>query len=43
MKFLYYIIHTFIDCPDKDLKNLNKSAARCEKCGRTIFIFNTYK
>lgn len=42
MKFLYYILHTFIDCPEHDLKYYKNHAVKCEKCGRVTFIFKTH-
>jgi hypothetical protein len=37
LKFIYYIIHTFIKYPDEDLEWFKDKKATCKKCGRTYF------
>jgi hypothetical protein len=39
MKFVYFIIHSFIECPDKDLEWFKDKKATCRKCGRVYFNF----
>lgn len=42
MKFIYYIIHTFTGCPNKDLTWHKNIRATCQKCGRVTFYFKKY-
>ena len=39
-KLFYYILHTFIDCPDADLDYFKNSKATCKKCGREHLIWH---
>jgi uncharacterized OB-fold protein len=39
MRFLYYIIHSFTECPDEDLEWFKDKKATCKKCGRVYFNF----
>ena len=40
MKLFYYLLHTFMECPDEDLKYFKDAQATCKKCGRIHFIFH---
>lgn len=40
MKMFYYILHSFKECPDKDLIYFKDVMTTCKKCGRVHFIFN---
>lgn len=42
MKLLYFILHTFTDCPDEDLEYFKdaKGTEICKKCGRKYFVFH---
>jgi hypothetical protein len=43
MKFLYWILHTFVGCQEEDLEyDIKGSRATCKKCGRVYFIFGKY-
>ena len=39
MKFLYFILHYFVDCKDEDLEWFKDKKATCTKCGRVYFNF----
>lgn len=39
MRFIYYIIHSFMECSDVDLKWFKDKKATCQKCGRVYFNF----
>ena len=39
MKLIWFIAHTFMECPDSDLKWFKDKEATCLKCGRTYFNF----
>jgi len=41
MKFIYYIIHTFTGCDDKNLDWFKTHKGTCKKCGRTYFGWNS--
>lgn len=42
MKIIWYIIHTFNECPDEDLEWYKDKMSICKKCGRLYFKFNIY-
>lgn len=42
MKLIYYLLHTFTGCDEHDLRYFKNNVAKCEKCGRVTFFFNTY-
>ena len=43
MKLLYYIIHSFIECPEGNLEySCHNKKAICNKCGRQYFVFNKF-
>ncbi len=39
MKLLYYLLHSFYECPDEDLEWFKDKKAECKKCGRVYFKF----
>ena len=39
MKIIYYILHTFTNCPDDDLDWFKDAKGTCRKCGRNYFRF----
>jgi hypothetical protein len=39
-RLFYYILHTFIECPDDDLEWYKNAKGTCRKCGREFFRFS---
>ena len=39
MKLIWFILHSFKECSDKDLEWFKNVKGTCKKCGRVYFNF----